>query len=126
MAEMTVRERLMTALRGGVPDRVPAFPDNIRWLRGHYGCTCPRHQLQLAENFGFDAIINFGQYTWQSISNDYVYAPSGGQTHSAIGFYGDLPNVRVNLRIRNRSETVSSDRTIHTPAGDREIHRRHS
>ena len=31
MAEMTPRERLMTALRGGVPDRVPCFRKTVRW-----------------------------------------------------------------------------------------------
>lgn len=41
MAAMTGRERIMTALRGGTPDRVPATPDeNIREL------------VAVAESFG--------------------------------------------------------------------------
>ena len=52
MTEMTPRQRLLTALRRGQPDRVPCFPAIIRWVRYHHGCTCPRHQLRLAEEFG--------------------------------------------------------------------------
>ncbi len=117
MPEMTTRERLMTALRGGVPDRVPCFPSIIRWVRFHHGCTCPRHQLKVAEEFGFDALINYGQYTWQSVSNDYVYAP-GGYSYSATGLYGDLPQVDVELQIRNEESCVWCERTFRTPGGD--------
>lgn len=118
MPEMTPRERLMTALRGGVPDRVPCFPSIIRWVRTHRGCTCPRHQLRVAEEFGFDALINYGQYTWQSVTNDYVYAPGGGYSYSAAGLYGDLPQVEVEMRVRNEETCVWYERTFHTPGGD--------
>lgn len=118
MSEMTPRERLMTALRGGVPDRVPCFPSIIRWIRYHYGCTCPRHQLKLAEEFGLDVIVHYGQYVWQSVSNDYLYTPGGGYGYSALGLYGDLPDVYVELQIQNEPHHVWYDRTFHTPAGD--------
>jgi hypothetical protein len=118
MPDMTPRERLLTALRGGVPDRVPCFPSIIRWLRYHRGCTCPRHQLKLAEGFGFDLIANYGQYVWQSVSDDYVYAPGGGYGYSPLGLYGDLPDVNVELRIENREKHVWYHRSFHTPAGD--------
>ena len=116
--QMTPRERLLTALQGGVPDRVPCFPSIIRWLRHHHGCTCPRHQLELAEQFGFDLIVNYGQYVWQSVSDDYVYAPGGGYGYSACGLYGDLPDVNVELRVENREKHVWTHRSFHTPAGD--------
>ena len=118
MKEMTPRERLVTALRGGTPDRVPCFPSIIRWIRYHYGCTCPRHQLKLAEECGLDILVNYGQYTWQAVSNDYVYAAGGGYNYSAAGLYGDLPGVDVELRVENHAEHVWYDRTFHTPAGD--------
>jgi hypothetical protein len=118
MAEMTPRERLMTALRGGMPDRVPCFPSIIRWVRYHHGCTCPRHQLKVAKEFGLDALINYGQYTWQSLTNDYIYAPGGGHSYSVDGSYGDLPEVDVELRIRNEQGCVWYERTFHTPGGD--------
>ncbi|NQU10340.1 hypothetical protein HQ590_06100 [bacterium] len=40
MATMTVRERLMTALRRDVPDRVPLNLFATRWARFHHGCAC--------------------------------------------------------------------------------------
>jgi hypothetical protein len=118
MKEMTPRERLLTALRGQCPDRVPCFPSIIRWIRYHYGCTCPRHQLKLAEDCGLDILVNYGQYTWQAVSNDYIYATGGGYNYSATGQYGDLPGVSIELRVDNRPEAVRTQRTFHTPAGD--------
>jgi uroporphyrinogen decarboxylase len=118
MTEMTPRQRLLTTLRRGQPDRVPCFPSIIRWVRYHYGCTCPRHQLRLAEDFGLDALINYAQYTWQSLSNDYVYAPGGGYSYAAAGLYGDLPDVAVEVKATNGAEHVWFERTFHTPAGD--------
>jgi uroporphyrinogen decarboxylase len=118
MSDMTPRERLMTALRGGTPDRVPCFPLIIRWIRYHYGCTCPRHQLKLSEEYGLDSLVKFGQYTWQSVTNDYLYAPGGGYSYAAAGLFGDLPNVAVDLRVENQREHVWFYRTFHTPAGD--------
>ncbi len=117
MMPMRSGQRTMTALRGGTPDRVPCFPHNIRWLRHHYRCTCPHHQLKLAEEFGFDAIVNYGQYVWNSLSNDYCYSPCGGFGYSPLGLYGDLPDVKVEMRVENRSDQVWYHRTFHTPAG---------
>ena len=28
----------------------------MRWIRYHYGCTCPLHQLQLAEELDLDSM----------------------------------------------------------------------
>jgi uroporphyrinogen decarboxylase len=118
MTEMSRRERLLTALRGGAPDRVPCFPSIIRWIRYNYGCTCPRHQLKLAEEFGLDALINYGQYTWQSLTNDYLYTPAGGYSYAAAGLYGDLPDVQVQIEVKNAREHVWYYRTFRTPAGE--------
>jgi hypothetical protein len=117
MAEMTPRERLLTALRRGQPDRVPCSPHIIRWIRYHYGCTCPDHQLKLAEEFGLDLLIQYGSYVWRSVSNDYVYTPGGGYSFNALGQFGDLPEVAVELRVENAPEHVTSERTFRTPAG---------
>jgi len=72
----------------------------------------------MAERFGLDYIVQYGAYTWQSVSNDYVYAPGGGYGYNASGLYGDLPDVDVDMRIENRSTAVRYRRTFHTPAGD--------
>ena len=90
MREMTPKQRLLTALRRGVPDRVPCSLEIIRWVRYHEGCACPRHQLKMAEDFGLDLIVMYGQYVWESVSNDYIYSPAGGYSYAASGLYGDL------------------------------------
>jgi uroporphyrinogen decarboxylase len=118
MSQMTPRERLFRALRRGVPDRVPCFPFIIRWIRHHFGCTCPYHQLKAAEDLGIDIIALYGLYAWQSVSNDYVYSPAGAYSHSAGGLYGDLSDVSLEMKVQNGAEHVWYDRTFHTPAGD--------
>jgi uroporphyrinogen decarboxylase len=108
----------MTALKGGIPDRVPCWPKTTRWVRHHYKCPCPRHQLKGAEEFGFDAIVFCGSYIWRSASNDYVYTPGGGYNYNPCGLYGDLPDVNVELRIENTPEHVWYHRKFHTPGGE--------
>lgn len=114
---MTPNERLITALKGDVPDRVPCFISILRWIRYHYGCACPRHQLKFAEEYGLDIIIFYAQYIWQSISNDYIYTAGGGYNYSPSGIYGDLPDVNVELRVENSKDHVWYYRTFDTPAG---------
>ncbi|NQU10341.1 hypothetical protein HQ590_06105 [bacterium] len=74
--------------------------------------------MQVAEEFGLDNLVVFGQYTAGSLTNDYIYGPGGGHAYSVHGCYGDLPEVSVELRIRNEQESVWYERTFHTPAGD--------
>ena len=118
MTPMTPRQRLLTALRRGTPDRVPCALSIVRWARYHKGCTCPQHQLKVAEDFGLDEFITYGQYTCQSVSNDYIYSPNGGYSYAASGLYGDLPEVQVEIRVTNEPQQVQYDRTFHTPAGE--------
>jgi hypothetical protein len=117
MTEMTPRERLLTTLRGSQADRVPCSPHITRWIRYHYGCVCPDHQLQLGDEYGLDLLIQYGAYTWRSVSNDYIYTPGGGYSHNALGQFGDLPEVTVDLRVENEPEHIIARRTFHTPAG---------
>ena len=118
MTSMSTRERLMTAFGRGVPDRVPCHLNLTRWTRYHNGCACPRHLLRTAEEFGLDPLVTWGAYTWQSASNDYVYAPGGGYAYSASGLYGDLPGVNVSLDIENQASQVLVRRRFRTPAGE--------
>lgn len=115
---MTPRERLMTAFRRGTPDRVPCHLNLTRWSRYHHGCACPRHLLCAAEEFGLDPLVTFAAYTWQSISNDYAYAPGGGYAYSANGLYGDIPQVSVRLEIENEPSQVLVRRAFRTPGGE--------
>lgn len=117
MDQMTVKERIMTALKGGTPDRVPFSPNLTRWVRKNRGCTCIRHMYQAQEEFGFDPILQLYAYTWQNISNNYVYAPGGGYNYSANGLYGDLKDVDVQINIQNEKNWVIYERTFKTPKG---------
>ena len=116
--EMTSKERLMIALKGGIPDRAPCFPLITRYARYHYNCACPRHQIKVGEDFGLDIIALYGQYTWQSVSNDYIYSPAGGYNFNPSGIYGDLPDVKVEILIENKEQHVWYHRKFHTPAGE--------
>ena len=104
--EMTPKERLLTALKGGTPDRVPCSPHITRYARYHYNCVCPLHQIKVGEDFGLDIIAIYGHYTCQSLSNDYIYSPGGGYNYSPLGLYGDLPDVKVEMRIENEEQHV--------------------
>lgn len=114
---MTPKERLLAACRRQPTDVVPCNLYGIRWIRQHERCVCPRHQLAWGERFGLDLIIPYGSYTWRSVTNDYIYAPGGGQAFSADGCYGDLPDVAVKLSVRQEREGVRYERTFETPAG---------
>jgi len=118
MTAMTPRQRLLTALRRQEPDRVPCCPLMTRWTRYHHGCVCPQHQVKVAEEFGLDLLVQYGSYIWQSVSNDYIYAPGSGSTRLANSFYGDLPDVNLEMSIRNEKESVWYERTFRTPAGE--------
>ncbi|MFB3903701.1 MAG: uroporphyrinogen decarboxylase family protein [Acidobacteriota bacterium] len=111
------RERLLTAFRGGCPDRVPFSPSIMRWIRYHYGCTCPLHQLKLAEDLDLDLLICYGLYVWRTVRNDYVYTPAGGHAYAASGLGGDLPGVTLELKVENRPDEVWFRRTFKTPEG---------
>ena len=114
---MTHKERLTTTLRGGKPDRIPCWPKMTRWVRYHERCPCPRHQVKTADDFDLDAIVFYPSYIWQSLSNDYVYAPGGGYISNANGLYGDLPGVNVNISIENKKDIAVFKRSFNTPAG---------
>lgn len=118
MSKMSSKERFITALKGGVPDRVPVCPNLTRWVRGNEGCSCIRHLYRAQKRFGFDSFLPFYQYIWQSVSNDYVYSPSGGYNYSVNGVFGDISEVDVELRVSNKKEWVMYDRKFTTPAGE--------
>ena len=118
MSEMTSKQRFITALKGGVPDRVPVCPNLTRWVRGNEDCSCIRHLYKAHKKFGFDSFLPFYQYTWQTIANDYVYSPSGGYNYSVNGTFGDLSDVDVELKVRNEEQWVVYDRKFSTPAGE--------
>jgi len=109
---MTPRQRILAAYARDQIDRPPLCPHMIRWVRGRRGCTCEMHQLQIAEEFGFDPLIVYGMYLNHPISSDYVYQPDPG------GGYRDLPNVNVDIRVENQPDRTIHTRRFETPDGE--------
>lgn len=114
---MKPKERLEAAIKGEALDRIPFHLNCIRWTRRQWGCACPLHQLRFAKEFGLDQFILVGAYTHQSLSNDYVYSPGAGHACSALGFYGDLPSVNLDVRVENKVGETWYHRVFQTPAG---------
>ncbi len=54
ISEMTSRERLLTAMRKGMPDRVPMPLRMWKFLRKHYGLDALENNLKAHEEFGID------------------------------------------------------------------------
>ena len=105
MAEMTSRERILTAMRGGVPDRVPISPRIGAYLQMVYGGSTWMHHLKAAEEFGFDLCLP-------------VMGPVAPMFYSPPFTYRYLPpQVKVRQEVDEQDGGVRVRRTFETPAG---------
>ena len=109
--KMTSRERILAAYAREAVDHPPVCPNLIRWIRGHHGCACEMHQLQVMEKYRFDPLIEYGKYLNDPICSDYVYRPD------AAGGYRDLPGVTAELRVENHHDRTIHIRSFDTPDG---------
>ena len=101
-AEMTGRQRLLTAMKHQEPDRVPISPRYQAWMTAEYGSVSLERQMELLPDMDFMHIIS-------DLTPDY------------IGFYPDeydLPEVSVDQTRRQDGDYEVIERTFHTPAGD--------
>ena len=101
-AQMTGRERILTAIRHEEPDRVPISPRLQAWFMSEYGETSLRLQLEKLPGV------------------DFMHAVSDG-TPEILEAYPDeyhLPEVEVKQTKREEGHFVVVERTFHTPAGD--------
>jgi hypothetical protein len=102
---MTPRERLLTALRGGQPDRLPMTLRMWKFLRKYYPATLDpiAKTLRASEEFGTDI--------W------YYVQPMDLPCFSPVG-----TPWRDDIEVRIRHEAIDGrnrwERTIHTPEGD--------
>ncbi|NPV10112.1 MAG: hypothetical protein HPY83_19390 [Anaerolineae bacterium] len=101
--EMTPRERILTALRGDVPDRVPVALRMSTFLNDIYGGGGRLAQLKAAKEFGTDVVM------WEQLAPLYVWTQ-----HAS---YWDLPQVVVETMVRQGKHRLTTERTFHTPAG---------
>lgn len=100
-AQMTSRERILTAIRHEEPDRVPISPRVSAWMIAEYGDASLARQLEVLPDMDFMHIVG------ESTPN-YIY--------SCPDSY-DLPGVKVEQTRRDDGDTCIIERTFHTPAG---------
>jgi hypothetical protein len=104
-AAMTVRERLLAAIRRQQPDRVPICPRYYDYLLGVEGCACWAHYFLYGRKMGIDPILIL-EPTW----HNYLFRYPGP--------YDDLPGVDVSIDVTNDGERTLVRRRFKTPAGD--------
>lgn len=104
-ATMTSRERILAAMRGHMPDRVPISPRIGVYLQSYYGASSWMHHVKAARQFGFDVCL-----------------PGSGPV-PALCFhpqlrYPHLPaDVRVEQRIVEEDGGITIHRRFETPDG---------
>jgi hypothetical protein len=106
MAEMTSKQRLLTAIKHQEADRVPVSPRMHLWALEQYGDHNWMRQLQIQEELGTDPFfeVHFPM-------SAYIRAPFSGD-------YRDLPGVAVEIEVQNKGDINQVHRVIHTPAGE--------
>ena len=105
MATMTSRERLLRAIRHQEVDRVPVSPRYYDYLEGVCGCCCVHHCIWFRDHhFDHDLMP-----TYKVPQNNYLLS------HAAP--YNDLPNVKVEIAVRQHGGSVEIRRRFDTPAG---------
>jgi uroporphyrinogen decarboxylase len=102
---LTVRERLLRAMRGQDLDRIPNAPRIHAWLAEYLGNAGPREQLALAREMPYDPIHCAG-----GGPPNYVY--------SADGDYREFDNITVSITRERQGPADVITREIRTPAGD--------
>jgi len=101
---MTSRERLLTAMRGGQPDRVPMPLRMWKFMRKHYGSrNALANNLKAADEFGIDIF-------------HYTAEPPFPCFNATGTPWRDDVSVELDHRVEAGRQVW--ERTIHTPAGD--------
>jgi uroporphyrinogen decarboxylase len=104
-AEMTGRERILAAMRGEMPDRVPVSPRIGYYLQTIYGLGGWLQHVRAAREFGFDLCVPH-------------MGPVAGFIFSPQLAYPTLPNdVRVTQQVTQEDGGRTIARTFETPAG---------
>ncbi len=101
-AEMTGRERILTAIRHEEPDRVPISPRYSAWFIAEYDDISLENQLRQLPDVDFMHII--GEPT-----RNYIYTCPENY---------ELPDVEVRQKRFPDGDCEIVERTFHTPAGE--------
>ena len=118
MKEMSPRERMLTAYRGGKPDRVPITE---MWTHVTYrlaGCLCWMHRLKVAEELGWDLHMHLNTVTRPDRGQvNYIYNLGPMMNAQGRSYYEELDDVRVQLTVDRKGPMTYVSRVIDTPAG---------
>jgi len=110
---MSSRERLLTAIRGGEPDRVPISPRMHPFLLDYYGCACWLHYLKAQAEFDFDPIILI--QPWHHVKPDVL---PNILSYPLEADYSLLPDVVTTMTVTpGKDDSFRIKRTFQTPAG---------
>ena len=101
---LTIRERLLRAMRGQELDRVPNAPRIAVWLAEYLGDGGPEGHLRLAREMPFDPLDCVG-----GGPHNYVYA--------ADGDYREFDNITVTVTRERQGQADLISREVKTPAG---------
>ncbi len=104
-ASMTCKERVLTAARRGIPDRVPICPRYYDFLNGTRGCSCWMHYLRFGQEMGIDPMLH-------------VYPQWNNYLLRHVGPYDDLPGVTAHIEVSNLADRTLVRRRFVTPAGE--------
>jgi len=113
LTAMSSRQRLLAAIRGEQPDRVPIAPRLHPFLLERYGCACWLHYLEAQKEFEFDPIILI--QPWHHVKPDVL--------PNVIAYpldvdYSLLLDVKTTMTvIPGREGSFRIKRTFETPAG---------
>jgi len=110
---MSSRERLLAAIRGGEPDRVPISPRMHPFLLDYYGCACWLHYLKAQAEFDFDPIILI--QPWHHVRPDIL---PNFLAYPLEADYTLLPEVTTTMTVTpGKDGSYRISRTFQTPAG---------
>lgn len=110
---MSSRERLLAAIRGQEPDRVPISPRMHPFLLGYYGCACWLHYLKAQAEFDFDPIILI--QPWHHVKPDIL---PNLLAYPLEADYSLLPDVVTTMTVTPKGDGIFRiRRSFETPAG---------
>lgn len=116
--QMTRKQRLVTAARGGQPDRVPVAPMVFPMLRKHFGGRSWEYELNAAKAYDFDPMIHLPCFDGSPVHN-HIRFLCGNYNYEGRSYFEDVaPGVTIDLHIERLPESTIVRRNIKTPAGE--------
>lgn len=118
MAEMTKRERLLTAIGHKEPDFVPVSPIIRNHLMQNKGCACWIQKYNASKELDYDPIITVNRSRIMDPFHNHMFNV-GGHYYDGRGYYEDLEEgVMIHLSVDRKEDHTLIKRRVETPAGE--------